>query len=60
MTWIAHSRLVALVIGLWSAYCACTGSIDGTVTLLFCYAITVWSYGNKKDATNCGRDASNK
>ena len=50
MTWIAHSRLVALVIGAWSAYCACIGSYDGTVVLLVVYVITAWIYGNKKSA----------
>lgn len=59
MTWIANSKLVAFLVGAWTAYCACIGEFDGMVTLVIVYAITYWIYGNKK-STGTGDTDTNR
>lgn len=51
MSKIANSRLTAFLAGVWSFYCYTLGQMDGTITILLVYLITVWSYGSKKDAS---------
>ena len=51
MSKIANSRLTAFIAGVWAFYCYTLGQMDGTITILLVYLITVWSYGSKKDAS---------
>lgn len=57
MTWIARSRMAALLVGAWSMYCACTGSYDGAIAIVGVYVITRWIYGNKKSTGTGDTDA---
>ena len=51
MSKIANSRLTAFIAGVWAFYCYTLGQMDGTITILLVYLITVWSYGSKKDVS---------
>lgn len=51
MSKIANSRLTAFLAGVWAFYCYTLGQMDGTITILLVYLITVWSYGSKKDVS---------
>ncbi|WP_278589433.1 hypothetical protein [Limosilactobacillus pontis] len=35
------SKLIALIVGAWTMYCAMIGSYDGAVTILAVYVLTV-------------------
>ena len=51
MNRIVNSKLTALAMGLWIAYCLTVGSLGGAVFLLFFYLLMLRSYGNKKSAS---------
>ena len=51
MSKIANSRLTAFLAGVLAVYCYTLGQVDGAITVLMVYLITVWIYGNKKDAS---------
>lgn len=51
MSKIANSRLTAFIAGVWAFYCYTLGQMDGTITILLVYLITVWSYGSTKDVS---------
>ena len=53
MTKIINSKLVAMLIGAWIAYCAGVGDYGGAVFLLFFYLLMLWDLKTKK-ATSAG------
>lgn len=59
MNRIVNSKLTALAMGLWIAYCLDVGSLGGAVFLLFFYLLMLRSYSNKKSAS-AGDTGANK
>ncbi|MCH5385945.1 hypothetical protein DKZ23_06230 [Limosilactobacillus reuteri] len=59
LTKIVNSKLLAMLIGAWVAYCASVGDYDGAVFLLFFYSLMLWDYGTKK-ATESDASDGNK
>lgn len=53
LTKIVNSKLTAMLIGAWIAYCASVGDYDGAVFLLFFYSLMLWDLNTKK-ATGTG------
>lgn len=49
MTWIAHSRLVAFLVGAMAWYMQDHADFDGAVTIIGVYLITLWVYGKRKN-----------
>lgn len=49
MTKIINSKIVAMLMGAWIAYCAGIGEYDGAIVLLFLYSLMLWDC--KKKAT---------
>ena len=47
MTEIINSRIVAMLMGAWIAYCAGIGEYDGAVVLLFLYSLMLWDCNKK-------------
>ena len=47
MTKIINSRIVAMLMGAWIAYCAGIGEYDGAVLLLFLYSLMLWDCNKK-------------
>lgn len=58
LTKIVNSKLLAMLMGAWIAYCAGLGDYDGAVFLLFFYLLMLWDC-NKK-ATGAGNTDGNK
>lgn len=54
-----NSKMLAMLIGAWVAYCAGIGDYGGAVFLLFFYSLLLWDYGTKK-ATGVGSTDDNK
>lgn len=48
LTKIVNSKLLAMLIGAWIAYCASVGDYDGAVFLLFFYSLLLWDLNAKK------------
>ncbi|MCC4372695.1 hypothetical protein [Limosilactobacillus reuteri] len=59
LTKIVNSKLVAMLMGAWIAYCAGLGDYDGAVFLLFFYLLMLWNLHTKK-ATGAGNTDSRK
>ena len=59
MNKIVNSKLTALAMGLWIAYCLTVDSLGGAVFLLFFYLLMLRSYRNKKSAS-AGDTGANK
>ncbi|PWT33886.1 hypothetical protein DKZ29_01650 [Limosilactobacillus reuteri] len=59
MTKIINSKLTAMLMGAWIAYCASVGDYDGAVFLLFFYSLLLWDL-NAKKATDAGNTDGNK
>lgn len=57
LTKIVNSKLLAMLIGAWIAYCAGLGDYDGAVFLLFFYLLMLWNLHTKK-ATGAGNTDS--
>ena len=53
LTKIVNSKLTAMLIGAWIAYCASVGDYGGAVFLLFFYSLMLWDL-NAKKATGAG------
>ena len=48
LTKIVNSKLVAMLIGAWTTYCAGIGDYGGAVFLLFFYSLMLWDLNTKK------------
>ena len=59
MNRIVNSKITALAMGVWIAYCLAVDSLGGAVFLLFFYLLMLRSYGNKKSAS-AGDTGANK
>ncbi|MCC4332687.1 hypothetical protein [Limosilactobacillus reuteri] len=57
LTKIVNSKLLAMLMGAWIAYCAGLGDYDGAVFLLFFYSLMLWNLHIKK-ATGTGNTDS--
>lgn len=63
LTKIVNSKLLAMLIGAWIAYCAGVGDYDGAVFLLFFYSLMLWDLNAKKatgDRSTGGERKQNK
>lgn len=60
MNRIVNSKLTAMLMGAWIAYCLAVGSLGGAVFLLFFYLLMLRSYGNKKSASAGDTGATKK
>ena len=59
MNRIVNSKLTAMLMGAWIAYCAGVGDYGGAVFLLFFYLLMLWDLNTKK-ATGTGNTDGNK
>ena len=59
LTKIVNSKLLAMLMGAWIAYCAGLGDYDGAVFLLFFYLLMLWNLHTKK-ATGADNTDSKK
>lgn len=48
LTKIVNSKLTAMLMGAWIAYCAGVGDYGGAVFLLFFYSLMLWDLNAKK------------
>lgn len=48
LTKIVNSKLLAMLMGAWIAYCAGVGDYGGAVFLLFFYLLMLWDLNAKK------------
>ena len=53
LTKIVNSKLLAMLMGAWIAYCVGVGDYGGAVFLLFFYSLMLWDLHTKK-ATGAG------
>ena len=60
MNRIVNSKLTAMLMGAWIAYCADVGDYGGAVFLLFFYLLMLRSYRNKKSASAGDTSATKK
>ena len=58
MTKIVNSKLIAMLVGAWTTYCAGVGDYGGAVFLLFFYLLMLWDLNEK--ATGAGNTDGNK
>ncbi|WP_251672157.1 hypothetical protein [Limosilactobacillus reuteri] len=54
-----NSKMLAMLLGAWIAYCAVVGDYGGALFLLFFYLLMLWDYGTKK-AIGTGNTDDNK
>ena len=59
LTKIVNSKLLAMLMGAWIAYCAGVGDYGGAVFLLFFYSLMLWDLNTKK-ANGAGNTDGNK
>ncbi|MCC4339908.1 hypothetical protein [Limosilactobacillus reuteri] len=59
LTKIVNSKLLAMLMGAWIAYCAGVGDYGGAVFLLFFYSLMLWDL-NAKKTTGAGNTDGNK
>ena len=60
MNRIVNSKLTAMLMGAWIAYCAGVGDYGGAVFLLFFYLLMLRSYRNKKSVSAGDTSATKK
>lgn len=61
MNRIINSKLTALAMGVWIAYCLAVDSLGGAVFLLFFYLLMLRSYrNNNKKSASAGDTGANK
>ncbi|MBB1078929.1 hypothetical protein H5S09_04020 [Limosilactobacillus sp. STM2_1] len=60
MTKIVNSKITAMLIGAWIAYCASLGDYDGAVFLLFFYSLLLWNLHTKKATGSDTADGKSK
>ena len=53
LTKIVNSKVLAMLMGAWIAYCVGVGDYGGAVFLLFFYSLMLWDLHTKK-ATGAG------
>lgn len=51
-----NSKMLAMLLGAWIAYCAGIGDYGGAVFLLFFYSLLLWDLNTKKEVANHGRN----
>ena len=51
-----NSKMLAMLLGAWIAYCAGIGDYGGAVFLLFFYSLLLWDLNAKKEVANHGRN----
>ena len=60
LTKIVNSKLLAMLMGAWIAYCAGVGDYGGAVFLLFFYSLMLWDLNAKKATGSDTSDGERK
>ena len=60
LTKIVNSKLLAMLMGAWIAYCAGVGDYGGAVFLLFFYSLMLWDLNTKKATGDSSTDGERK
>lgn len=56
---VVNSKITAMLMGVWIAYCASLGDFAGVIVLLFTYFLLLWDLNTKK-ATSAGNTDGNQ